>query len=779
MASSGDTITVGYWYRVGMHLVAAHAAHAVTRIKAGDKLAWVAPTADGIQTSQQITINKPGLFGGEQREGGIFGKVDIIMGTGSEPVNDYLQSRLPSVNPAAAGSSLSRSQLNEGFIPAFRGVTSLVLRQTAVAANNPNLRPWNIELFYQPAKDWYPQTERIDNPGKPGVLDCYGVNPAHMIRECLTNVSWGLGFSPLDLDDDSFRTAALTLYNEAFSLNLVWDHTASLLDFVGVIVDHIAAALYVHPQTGLFTLKLMRDDYDRNTLPVFDESNIVDLTTYERLSTAELVNQVTVIWYDNSTDRKRSATEHNTAVRDLQGGVVSTMIEYPGIGNAELASKVATRELRRRSTAFSRISIITNRDGATLKVGDVFKLNWADYGISGAIYRVGRVVYSASSSTEVTIDAVEDMFSFGQGIYTAPKDSLWEDPINEPAAPPLHQATEAPYILVERALNESPTLIGEVDPLAGFLTYQATAPSEDAFNYTLYTRTGSNAFTTKYVANFTPIARILAPIEPAITTTVSIAPDTNTDISLVKLNTYALLGDEIVSILALSETSVTLRRGVLDTVPVSHASGTILWFAENQQGYDRTEWLDGVVVQAKASTLTGKGSLDLSLAPTDTLVIKRRWYRPYPPGNVKLNGLRWPTDTTVGEPVFTWSHRDRTTQLSYYVAQDEGNFGPEAGTTYTVRVYDRFGELKRTVSGISDTSWTYLSADETADAPGPVYTVAISSVRDGVESWQAQRVLVFREGIGYGYSYGNFYGGYESPIGYGQDYGQNYGRFFG
>ena len=224
---------------------------------------------------------------------------------------------------------------------------------------------------------------------------------------------------------------------------------------------------------------------------------------------------------------------------------------------------------------------------------------------------------------------------------------------------------------------------------------------------------------------------------------------------------------------------MTLKRGILDTVPIAHPANAIIFFSQSDQSYDMTQWLDGVTVQAKACPLTGKGSLSLSLAPTDSLTIKRRWYRPYPPGNLKVNGLRWPKDAVVGEPVFTWSHRDRTTQLSYYVAQDEGNFGPEAGVTYTIRIYDRNNVLKRTVAGLSGTSWTYLSADQTADDLGPAYTFTIASVRGGLESWQANRVIVYTENIGYGYDYGYLYGGFSGEIGFGELYGQFYGRFYG
>jgi hypothetical protein len=79
--------------------------------------------------------------------------------------------------------------------------------------------------------------------------------------------------------------------------------------------------------------------------------------------------------------------------------------------------------------------------------------------------------------------------------------------------------------------------------------------------------------------------------------------------------------------------------------------------------------------------------------------------RPYPPGNVKVNNVMWPT-VILGQIALTWAHRDRMQQTVYLVTQSEGNIGPEAGTTYTVRVYNENNGLQKTVTGLSTTAWT-------------------------------------------------------------------------
>ncbi len=75
----------------------------------------------------RVRIDKPGLFGGTKREGGLKGDIDVMMGGPAQQPNDYLA--------AQAGRA----------VPAYRGVTSLVLRQCYLG-NTPYLKPWSVLL---------------------------------------------------------------------------------------------------------------------------------------------------------------------------------------------------------------------------------------------------------------------------------------------------------------------------------------------------------------------------------------------------------------------------------------------------------------------------------------------------------------------------------------------------------------------------------------------------------------------------------------------------------
>ena len=72
-----------------------------------------------------------------------------------------------------------------------------------------------------------------DNP--PSYFDCGGdcpdMNPAHIIRECLTQ-PWGLGYQSADIDDTSFTAAATALHSEGMGMSILWDKEVPIEDFV-------------------------------------------------------------------------------------------------------------------------------------------------------------------------------------------------------------------------------------------------------------------------------------------------------------------------------------------------------------------------------------------------------------------------------------------------------------------------------------------------------------------------------------------------------------------
>jgi hypothetical protein len=115
---------------------------------------------------------------------------------------------------------------------------------------------------------------------------------------------------------------------------------------------------------------------------------------------------------------------------------------------------------------------------------------------------------------------------------------------------------------------------------------------------------------------------------------------------------------------------------------------------------------------------------------------------------------------TMGETLHTWSHRDKSSQLADLNDETEGDIGPEAGVTYTARYYDETGTIRRTRTGITGTTdtWTEEVADCGLGRYNNIVRIKVKSVRGGLDSAYEHDLTFDR--ADYGYSYGEYYGGY-------------------
>ena len=724
-----SSYVVGHRYYAGLHLAICHGpVDAVTRIIVGERTAW----SGSVTSSQTLYVNAPELFGGDSREGGVQGYVEVKLGGPAETISGYLQQKLGSV------------------IPAFRGVVSIIVQQCQLSAMNPYIKPWSIEA------------RRIPAPAALGSGYINGdANPAHIIYECLNNATWGLGYAASEIDASSFQTAANTLASEQYGLSLLWDREQPLEEFIAEILRHIDGTLYVHPRTGKFVLKLARADYNVASLLVLDASNILELESFSRPSESELINQVTVRYRDRATDKDAAITVHDLAALELAGGVVSSAtVDYPGISNGSLASRVALGDLKQLSVPLAKATLIANRQASNLNIGEVFKLTWPELGIAQLVMRIARVSYGTLTDGRVRIECVEDIFGLPSASYVSPTPTSWVSPLTSPAPVPYRRLNEAPWwTVVKRVVGESEAARNELDPQGGVLVACASRPSGDSLNVKLLTRQGSAAFAEVDTMGFTPNATVTNAIDEQTTV---LAIGNGQDLDVVKLDTYAYLDNEIVAVKAINLVAgtVTVERGVLDTVPAPHLASARIWFAEALEALVTEQYLSGESLQVKMLPATGLGRLAESAATADSYTFAGRMIRPYPPGNVRVNNVMWPM-AILGKMTLTWAHRDRMQQSVYLVTQSEGNIGPEAGVTYTVRFYNENNALQKTLTGLTTTAWTYLTTDEATDSGlGRIngkFKVEIEAVRAGYTSWQKQSRSVDR--AGYGLNYGKYYGG--------------------
>lgn len=713
---SGKSVTIGYRYYAGMHQVFALSPFAapitaLKKIRVGDAEAW----SGNVTSNSQISINKPDLFGGDKKEGGIVGLVDIEFGGITQAVNSYLSAVLT------------------GFpLPAFRGLLGLVLRRPQLSAMNPYIKPWSVYAV---------RTNGGFYPAKAAIGDT--MNPAHIIYELLTLPELNIRAAPSDINVASFTAAADTLYAEGFMLAFFWEDERPTEDFIEYIRQHIDATLYPDPTTGQLTLKLVRDDFSLGSLPILDSATVLRVDHFSQPLPGELVSEVQVKFEDQETGADGSVTAQDIAIMEMQGGAsVPVVRDYQGIPNAELASKVALRELRQMATPLARGELVCNREAWNLTVGTPFRLQWPPLGIEDMVMRVVDVDYGTLTSGKITLTVVQDVFRVADTVIGTPPTSGWTSPLSTPAAAPVRLVMEAPYWVVARDVaGDQDVLLAGIDPASGLLLAAGSRPSGDAYDFRLYSRTGAAAYADRAAGAFMPTAILTS----AIGRTDTVLPiNSGKDLAFVEAGSWAHIDGELVKVVSLTDTTLTVKRGVLDTVPAPHAGGVAIHFSGDFSAIDPTEWSVGQTVNAKLLTRTGLGTLLEAAAPVDSVIMDQRFIKPYAPGNVRLNTVSYPVSAT-GDLTLTWAHRDRTLQTAYIVEQNEASIGPEPGTTYTIRIYNAqtAGTLIRTYSGITGTSQAYTTAQATTDNSGtkPVNVrIEIESVRDGYVSWQKHTI---------------------------------------
>lgn len=756
----GGSQTVGYRYRMGLHMVLCHGpVDSITEIRVGERKAWGDPSqslsvADALAGIDRIPINEPGLFGGDAREGGVVGDVDVMYGHPTQLKNDYLVSRLG------------------GMIPAFRGVLSVVVRRALLSSNNPYIKQWAFRVW-RASEGWTQPIPSLPTYSyQAWVIDSssylapvVGMNPAYIIAQCLTDTRWGMGYPDSSIGS-SFQDAAQWMRDEFLGLNMIWTRQQPIEKFIEQVLDHIGGVLYVHPRTGKFELRLLREDYEADRLPRIGPNEIERVERFERPQQDELPNEIMVVYTDWDTGKEATLSVQNLAAIQMRGGVISQRRDYPGVSYQPLAAKLAMRDLRRFGSPLARMTLTVAKDAFEEMPlpGDVLLLSYPRVGVQRMVIRVTSVDTGKATDAALRIEAVEDVFGMG-GSQVAASVPRMDDPAPLPAAPYLTLAVEAPYWELARRLSRADlAYLTDTDTYVGALS---ASGGQGQLNWQLSTGPSGSSLQPRAVGDYAPLLRLGAALPASELDAVAVPFTAMSNTDRLAAGDYAYLLDasgqiaEAVQVTAINTTAgtVSLARGMLDTTPLAHPANTLLIGVGEWTAADTTDRAPGesVFVAATPRTTSAIGSAMLA-ANGQPLLLTGRQARPYPPGRIRLNGQTEPA-VVSGDLGIAWAHRDRTQQTAYLVRQDEGHIGPEPGTTYVVTIKDRNGVIARTEAGISGSSWTWDVATAASDAgpDGDAITIEIVAERDGYDSWRPQVRSVQR--AGYGLRWGQYWGG--------------------
>lgn len=578
------------------------------------------------------------------------------------------------------------------------------------------------------------------------------MNPVHIIRECLVDDDWGLGYSSDDIDSVSFEAAADTIYTEKMGISTVWNRNdLTVDDFIAEMLGHIDAKLYVERSTGEYTIKLIRDDYTVSGLPHLNESNIKKITNFKRTAFGDMINSVCVKYTSLTSNTTGTVLIRDDSSINAQGSTIQKTIEYMGFTNPQIATVAARRELLTLSTPLTTMQIEAFKEFETLRIGDAIRVSHERFDIDDVVYRVNGIVFPGQKDRKVTIDAVED-------IFTLPDRSLVIDDAIEGESVPYAPASvrrsfteEIPYYLLKQIKGSAiVTVLLSADPDAGFVC--AAAPWPDLGNNLLaelWTSADSSAYAYEGEVNFCPFARIDGDLLEA-TTAFNVVNMFRCE--YIAAGEFFSIGAEIMQIASFDNSTgnVVAKRGMLDTVAAKHIDSDTVVFWHSYLTDNGTEYTASQDIDSKYLVRNNSDIQSLNEVSAYSVEMDSRAIRPYLPGNLKVNTEYFP-EAIEGALALTWAHRDRTS--STLSAFGDASVTTEAGVTYTLRVYDEDDVLILTETGITAAGYTY----STESGVNNSLRFELESVRSGYTSFYMYNHTVNR--AGFGLQFGRYFGG--------------------
>lgn len=592
--------------------------------------------------------------------------------------------------------------------------------------------------------------------GAETALLVYDMNPAHIIRECLTDRTWGMGYADADIDDDAFRAAADTLYDEPFGMSLLWTREQPLDEFISMVLSHIDAYLYLRRDTGKFFLKLVRNDYVVDDLPIFTEDDVVSWDEVTHRGPPEAINTVTVKWTDRANQGKDAATSYDNIAQIQQiGARIPATRFYPGITKGTLASSVARRDQRTLGVGLINGSLTGHRTFDTLYPGDPFRLVSARHNIDGEVFRVAELKFGDGRKNAIGVKFLQDIFRLNLEDIIDTSGSDWENPVTDPEPVEPRLVWEMPYFELTQMIGPASTAsMLATDPDAGMIEIAGAQPSGVALQADIYV----DGTDTDEVLNVWAPAGTLA-------TSLTNSPLTGTftltdefDVANIEEDMLGALIDpddptdpttiEIVQVLSIDTETliVSIARGMLDTVPKAHPTGT--WFVvfDDFVGMDGVQRTAGDTPSTELLTRTASALLSTTAAPDDVVTLDSRAIRPLRPADVKVDGedgsTGLPVDVTATDPfTVTWANRDRLTESTplLWTAPDTGL---ESGATITIALIAADGTTiidDTTYAGLTGTSQNIDHADFLGEAEA---FVRFTTERDGYGPWQYYQIPV-------------------------------------
>ncbi|MEO1208380.1 MAG: phage tail protein [Cyanobacteria bacterium J06638_20] len=374
------------------------------------------------QVSSQIFA--PELYGGRENGGGHVGNYTFYTGS-------FTQNQDPTV----------QASVGTNDIPAYRGVCHIVLENNLIG-ERPALSQMEFLLNRY--------TNRIG--GTFGGRIASGADDADLAEvayDMCVNEWAGLDIDPSKFNIASFQAASTTLISEGNGGSGVVSSPRQGKNVLREILRQIDGVL-AEDSNGQVNLRLIRNDYDVASLPVYGIDQIVEIPSFSRTAYEDVVTEVKVKFESRTKESSRVALAQNDATLNMIGTRRTTEISFPFCYDETLANQLAARELARLSIPLVKMTAIMDRSGYQLIVGDVIKVTFPELGLDELVVRVQKVDAGELEDNRVEVELVQDIYAISTTVFAAPENTGWVDDRPEPVTVPSVSVVEQPFFYASR-----------------------------------------------------------------------------------------------------------------------------------------------------------------------------------------------------------------------------------------------------------------------------------------------------------------------------------------
>lgn len=694
-------IITGYKYHVTMDMGLCIGPDVVLRrIWAGTDVCW----EGNISAEAGVAyIDKPNLYGDDNAGGGVQGTVRFYPGNNRQPVNALLAS------------------LTDGADTTRQPMKCHAVFEDFYVGTSTSIKPFFFEL------ERYPNTLGIPD-GKHRIGD--DTNMIEILYDLVTNKFARRGTPVGKINVTNWRAAAVRLADEGNAGSLKVEASNPGRDVVNEILRQIDGIMYTDPGTGMIELVLIRNDYDRNTLPHYDESDIIVVRNYSKPSWEQTVNQMRVKFNDRNADyTSRTVMDQVLANINEQQQVRSTEMEFPACYSGPLAQALCGRELALVSVPFTKAELEFTRKGISLMPGTVFRYSFAEYEIFNEVVRVQGFNLGSLEEGSLTAIVVQDRYVYGDSSAIVPPSGAW----TPPTFPPANSGT----LVAVRAPLWFNLQMGDPRTEYAFILFFAESPGGlTTFSYRLSV---GGALIEEH-RPFSVVGTIGAAMPNTMTTIASLAFSSlpsglvnKTAAEIRQGMNLAMIGSEFIAFETVSGSNLlNVYRGIFGTPVANHAIGTKVYFlgdAGDIDGLLEDPYLPGVTYTFQVETQSIFGLIN---STPQTLIYNPPAItnKPRDPFSLLINGSSTPgVDVTNGSSMsLNFSSSDRLDKVILL----PGDTLPEApfGTTYRARIIKAsdssvFYDAPRTAPG----AWSI-----TAPTALGAYTFEMRASLNGIES---------------------------------------------